>query len=161
MATVLFSEAAAAAGSEPGAERLEATESTLEPTSELQPIYPQRLLRLASVTHEVLEEARHLRPPAAVEHLRRLHRQILRELRASLPADLFDELTGLAPEVEDGALGELVLAHAEILGWLEGLFQGTQLAMQLETIRAMQHLRAPPPSSWASKRAEREEGPYL
>jgi len=53
-------------------------------------IDPAKLLRIASVTREVLEEARRIRPePGAVEHLRRVHDQIDRELREALPADLF------------------------------------------------------------------------
>ncbi|MFN2590591.1 MAG: proteasome activator [Actinomycetota bacterium] len=100
---------------------------------------PQRLLRVAGVAREVLEEARRIRPePAAVQHLRDVHNQITAELRAALPGKLFHELDELTPEVRDGTLEELALAHAEILGWLEGLFQGTQLAIQLHAARALQ-----------------------
>ena len=42
---------------------------------------PQKLLRIAGVTREVLEEARRIRTPetGAVEHLRRVHEQIRRD----------------------------------------------------------------------------------
>ncbi len=104
-----------------------------------QAIDPQRLLRIASVTREVLEEARRIKPePAAVEHLRQAHAQITQELRESLPKELFEELDELTPDIRDGTLEELALAHAEILGWLEGLFQGTQLAIQMQAARAFQ-----------------------
>jgi len=97
---------------------------------------PQKLLRIAGVTREVLEEARRIRPEAgAVDHLRRVHGQISQELEESLPRELYDELRDLTPDVRDGSLEELALAHAEILGWLEGLFQGTQLAIQLQAAR--------------------------
>jgi hypothetical protein len=99
---------------------------------------PQRLLRIAGVTREALEEARRIRPePSAVDHLRRLHGQIRKELEEALPEELHDELNDLTPDVRDGSLEELALAHAEILGWLEGLFQGTQLAIQLHAARMM------------------------
>src|SRR5207253_4748259 len=102
---------------------------------------PGRLLRIASVTREVLEEARRIRPePGAVEHLKRVHEQITNELREALPHELFEELHELTPDVRSGSLEELSVAHAEILGWLQGLFQGTQLALQ------MQGLRPPTPS---------------
>jgi hypothetical protein len=106
-------------------------------------VHPQMLLRLASVTQEVLEEVRRIRPQPAVEdHLRRLHARILAELEQALTPDLYQELRDLVPEIKAGSLEELALAHAEILGWLQGLFQGTQLAIQLETARAFeQHLR--------------------
>jgi Bacterial proteasome activator len=98
---------------------------------------PQRLLRIAGVTREVLDEARRIRPEAgAVDHLRRLHDQIYHELREALPSELYAELDDLTPDLRDGSLEELSLAHAEILGWLEGLFQGTQLALQLQAAQA-------------------------
>ena len=104
---------------------------------------PGRLLRIAGVTREVLEEARRIRPEAgAVDHLRRVHGQITQELKDSLPEELFKELDELTPEIRDGSLEELSLAHAEILGWLEGLFQGTQLAIQMQAARAL-HQRPP------------------
>jgi hypothetical protein len=106
---------------------------------------PQRLLRIAGVTREVLEEARRIRPePSAVDHLRRVHNQITQELREALPPALYEELDDLTPEIRDGSLEELALAHAEILGWMEGLFQGTQLAIQMQAAQAMQRLREPP-----------------
>lgn len=97
---------------------------------------PQKLLRIAGVTREVLDEARRIRPEAgAVDHLRRVHGQICGELEEALPPELFEELRDLTPEIRAGSLEELALAHAEILGWLEGLFQGTQLALQLHAAR--------------------------
>jgi hypothetical protein len=105
---------------------------------------PQRLIRIASVTREVLEEARRIKPePGAVEHLRRVHDQICRELEDALPPELYRELDELTPDLRTGSLEELSLAHAEILGWLEGLFQGTQLAIQLQAMRPP-HAHGPP-----------------
>jgi hypothetical protein len=107
---------------------------------------PQRLLRIAGVTREVLEEARRIRPEAgAVDHLRRVLDQICRELKLALPLDLYNELDELTPEIRSGSLEELALAHAEILGWLEGLFQGTQLALQVQAAQALGRIRGPLP----------------
>ena len=100
---------------------------------------PQRLLRIAGVTREVLDEVRAIRPdPGAVAHLRALLDQICGELRQALPAELYRELDDLTPEIREGSFEELTLAHAEILGWLQGLFQGTQLAIQLQAMQAQQ-----------------------
>jgi Bacterial proteasome activator len=105
---------------------------------------PQRLLRIAGVTREVLEEARRIRPEAsAVDHLRRVHDQICEELKQVLPPDLYEELDELTPAIRAGSLEELSLAHAEILGWLEGLFQGTQLAIQFQAAQALDRIRRP------------------
>jgi hypothetical protein len=107
--------------------------------AEVASIDPQRLIRIASVTREVLEEARRIRPESgAVDHLKRLHEQIHSELREALPPGLFEEFDELTPDIKEGSLEELALGHAEILGWLEGLFQGTQIAMQLQAMRAFQ-----------------------
>ncbi len=108
---------------------------------------PQRLLRIAGVVREVLEEARRIRPEAgAIDHLRRVHEQITSELREALPRELWAELDDLTPDLKDGTtLEELALAHAEILGWLEGLFQGTQLALQMQAAQAMERVRRPLP----------------
>jgi hypothetical protein len=117
---------------------------------------PQRLLRVAGVTREVLEEARRIRPEAgAIDHLRRVHGQISTVLKESLPAELWTELDELTPDIRDGSLEELALAHAEILGWMEGLFQGTQLAIQLQAAQALDRMKRPLPSD----RRPRDEGP--
>ena len=107
---------------------------------------PQKLLRIAGVTREVLDEARRIRPQAgAVDHLRRVHEQICTLLRDALPPALYEELDELTPDIRDGSLEELSLAHAEILGWLEGLFQGTQLALQYQAAQALERVRKPLP----------------
>ena len=68
---------------------------------------------------------------------------IQEELKEALPPALYEELDELTPDVRDGTLEELSLAHAEILGWLEGLFQGTQLALQVQATRALDQMRRP------------------
>jgi hypothetical protein len=124
-----------------------------------QTLDPQRLLRIAGVTREVLDEARRIRPEAgAVDHLRRAHEQITNELKEVLPQELFRELDELTPDVRDGSLEELALAHAEILGWLEGLFQGTQLALQVQAAQALERVRRPLPSV-PEDAGEQPEGP--
>jgi len=123
-----------------------------------QTLDPQRLLRIAGVTREVLDEARRIRPEAsAVDHLKRVHAQIYNELKEALPPELYEELDELTPEVRDGSLEELALAHAEILGWLEGLFQGTQLAIQVQAAQALQRVRQPLPPD-REERRQREPG---
>ncbi|HEX2088727.1 MAG TPA: proteasome activator [Actinomycetota bacterium] len=124
---------------------------------------PQRLLRIAGVAREALEEARRIRPePGAVDHLRRLHGQISSELKEALPTELYDELDDLTPDIRDGSLEELSLAHAEILGWLEGLFQGTQLALQVRAAQALEHVRRPLPREGPRPEAEeRSDSRYL
>jgi hypothetical protein len=128
---------------EPNAASDAPSESSDRP-AEPQPMMldPQKLMRIAGVTREVLEEARRIRPePGAIDHLRRVHGKISDELKAALPHDLWNELDDLTPDIKDGTLEELALAHSEILGWLEGLFQGTHLAIQAQAAQAAQMLR--------------------
>jgi proteasome activator-like protein len=121
---------------------------------------PQRLLRIAGVTREVLDEARRIRPEAsAVDHLRRVHGQIYSELKEVLPPELYEELDDLTPDVRDGSLEELALAHAEILGWLEGLFQGTQLALQVQAAQALERVRQPLPPGREDRGEQEPDGP--
>src|SRR5262245_15809142 len=123
---------------------------------------PQRLLRIAGVTREVLEEPRRIRPePGAVDHLRRVHAQITEELRQALPPPLWRELDELTPDVKDGTLEELSLAHAEILGWMEGLFQGTQLAIQAQAAQALDRMRRPLPQEASGGRPDDRDTSYL
>lgn len=99
-------------------------------------IDPQRLLRVASVAREVLSEARRVTPePATLDHLHRMYDRICGELQASLPSQLYEELSALTPEITEDSLPELLLAHAEIIGWLEGLFQAVQLALAESSAR--------------------------
>jgi hypothetical protein len=161
------------APSEEPAEAPDLTPAT-EPTASDQPedrvsapgfvLDPQRLLRIAGVTREVLDEARRIRPePGAVDHLRRVHGQITQELREALPQPLYEELDELTPDIRDGTLEELALAHAEILGWLEGLFQGTQLALQAQAAQALGRIRRPLPSGprGEDEDPDRPDGRYL
>ncbi|MEX2458351.1 MAG: proteasome activator [Actinomycetota bacterium] len=135
---------------------LSATAPSAPPGPQVSSIDPQKLLRIAGVTREVLEEARRIRPEAgAIDHLRRVHGQISGELQAALPAELWTELDELTPDIKDGTLEELSLAHAEILGWLEGLFQGTHLALQAQAAQAAQMLRH---QMAEAERAELTEG---
>lgn len=93
-----------------------------------------------------------------MERLREIHSSIREELRGALPDDLYQELDRLTPELRDGSKDEMELAHASLLGWLTGLFQGTQVALQLQAgAGGRQPLRRPPqPSS-----EEQDEGTYL
>ena len=87
------------------------------------------------------------------------------ELKDALPKELYEELDKLTPDLADGSLEELSLAQAEILGWLEGLFQGTQIAMQLQAMRAFsdaQRRGLPQGAAPDEGMAPRERGPgYL
>jgi hypothetical protein len=93
---------------------------------------PAKLMRIALMLRELQEEVRRADVDAAGrDRLRLVHERALEQLRSVLSEDLQDELTDLALPFEDGTPteSEIRVAQAQLVGWLEGLFQGIQAAI--------------------------------
>jgi hypothetical protein len=92
---------------------------------------PAKLLRIASMIRELLEEVR--QAPLDEGGRRRLHtvyERSLDELKEVLSEDLQKELDALSvPFSETPSESELRVAQAQLVGWLEGLFHGIQAAL--------------------------------
>ena len=92
---------------------------------------PAKLLRIASMVRELLEETRHA--PLDEEGRKRLadvYQRSVEELGGSISEDLKEELATLAPPVDTVPTeSEIRIAQAQLVGWLEGLFHGIQAAM--------------------------------
>jgi hypothetical protein len=115
---------------------------------------PTKLIRIASMVRQMLEEVR--RAPLDEEGRRRLrdiHEKSVSELESVLSPDLKAELDEVVlPFTSDTpSESELRLAQAQLVGWLEGLFHGiqatlfTQQAMaqsQLEEVRRRRAIEA-------------------
>jgi len=99
---------------------------------------PGKLLRIAMMVREMLEEVR--RAPLdenAREHLADIHARVIQELKGALSGPLAEELDRITlpfGENEIPSESELRIAHAQLLGWLEGLFQGIQAAIATQQI---------------------------
>jgi hypothetical protein len=92
---------------------------------------PAKLLRIASMVRELLEETRQatLDEPGRVR-LRQIYERSLSELAEVLSDDLRDELAALAPPMQGVPTdAEIRVAQAQLVGWLEGLFHGIQAAL--------------------------------
>ncbi len=92
---------------------------------------PAKLLRIASMVRELLDETRQasLDEPGRVR-LRQIYDRSVGELREVLSPDLQEELAQLAPPMEAvPSESEIRVAQAQLVGWLEGLFHGIQAAM--------------------------------
>ena len=92
---------------------------------------PAKLLRIASMVRELLEETRQasLDEPGRIR-LRQIHERALGELAEVLSPDLKDELATLAPPMQGVPTdAEIRVAQAQLVGWLEGLFHGIQAAL--------------------------------
>jgi hypothetical protein len=92
---------------------------------------PAKLLRIASMVRELLEETRQasIDEPGRIR-LREIYQRSVEELREVLSADLQEELAMLAPPMEGVPTeAEIRVAQAQLVGWLEGLFHGIQAAL--------------------------------
>lgn len=93
--------------------------------------HPAKLLRIASMIRELLEEVRqaHL-DEAGRRRLQTVYERSLQELKEVLSENLQKELDALAiPFNETPSESELRVAQAQLVGWLEGLFHGIQAAL--------------------------------
>ena len=92
-----------------------------------------KVMRIATMTKQLLDEVR-TQPldTAGLERLRTIDTQIIGELLTDLTPDLRQELQRLAlPLTRHTELSdtELRLAHAQLVGWLQGLLQTAQTAL--------------------------------
>ena len=134
---------------------------------------PGKLLRIAVMLREVQEEARRLPTDEAGRgRLRMVHERALNELCEVLSPDLQEELTQFSFAFDEGTPteSELMIAQAQLIGWLEGLFQGIQAAIFNQQLAARQQLEAmrqrglPPGMMHPKEQAgaeERAPGAYL
>lgn len=105
---------------------------------------PAKLLRIAVMVREMLEEVR--RAPLdehAREHLRKIHTSVLEELKTGLSGGLRDELDRITMPLDGASVpteSEIRIAQAQLLGWLEGLFQGIQAAIATQQMAAAAQL---------------------
>jgi len=92
---------------------------------------PAKLLRIASMIRELLEETRQVSlDESGRRRLADVYQRSVEELGASISPDLQEELATLAPPVGSvPSESEIRIAQAQLVGWLEGLFHGIQAAM--------------------------------
>jgi hypothetical protein len=83
--------------------------------------HPAKLLRIASMIRELVEEVRESSlDQKGVERLAEIYRSSLVELREALSPDLQQELDKLAGPLEGHeSESEVRIAQAQLLGWLE------------------------------------------
>ena len=148
-----------------GAERAPSTASSStrrarrgEPTSRAATpsTSPAKVMRIGSMVKMLLEEVRAapLDEPSR-ERLAEIYERSIAELSDALSPDLQHELKMLALPFRDGEVpteGEIRVAKAQLVGWLEGLFHGIQatlFAQQLAARQQLEQIRQLPPGSAA------------
>ena len=105
---------------------------------------PAKVMRIGSMIKQLLDEVRQapLDDPSRLR-LREIYETSVRELGEGLSEDLRDELARLAlPFLEEATPSdaELRIAHAQLVGWLEGLFHGIQATLFAQQMAARNQL---------------------
>ncbi len=107
--------------------------------------HPARVLRIASMIKQLLEEVRQAPlDEASRTRLAEVYGRSISELCESLSPDLREELSRVALPFADGETppseAELRVAQAQLVGWLEGLFHGIQAALFAQQMAARAQL---------------------
>lgn len=103
---------------------------------------PAQLLRIGAMLRELLEEVRRSSPDeAGRKRLLQIYDRARTELRAGLSEELQHELDAFTTPLQPTASeSEIRIAKAQLLGWLEGLFQGIQAALWAQQMEARAQL---------------------
>ncbi len=104
---------------------------------------PGRVMRIGAMIRQLLEEVRTSElDDAGRDRLREIYDQSVHELSTALSPDLAEELERLASPFGDtpASAGELRIAQAQLVGWLEGLFHGIQATLFAQQHAARQQL---------------------
>jgi hypothetical protein len=104
---------------------------------------PAKLLRIGSMVKQLLEEVRQAPlDEASRVRLREIYEQSIRELAEGLSPDLAAELDRISIPFDEPTPSdaELRIAHAQLVGWLEGLFHGIQATLVAQQVAARAQL---------------------
>jgi hypothetical protein len=134
---------------------------------------PAKVMRIGSMIRQLLEEVRAAPlDEASRNRLKAIHESSIKELEDGLAPELVDELERLSLPFKDEngtppSEAELRIAHAQLVGWLEGLFHGIQTTLFAQQMAARAQLeqmrRALPgvPQGDEAHRPPSGSGPYL
>lgn len=104
---------------------------------------PTKLIRMASMTRAMLEEARQAPlDESGRERMAEVHSRSVEELREILSPELQEEFAEIMIPLndEDVSEAELRVAQAQLIGWLEGLFHGIQASLWSQQVSAQTQL---------------------
>jgi hypothetical protein len=129
-------------------------------------IAPAKVMRIGSMVKQLLEEVRGTPlDERSRERLAEIYERSIVEISSALSPDLAQELHELALPFREGEVpseGELRVAKAQLVGWLEGLFHGIQatlFAQQFAARQQLEQMRQIPPQN--SGPGERPPGTYI
>jgi hypothetical protein len=102
---------------------------------------PGKVMRIGSMVKQLLDEVRSAQlDVGSRERLAEIYERSIVELSGALSPDLQEELHMLALPFNDEVPSdsELRVAHAQLVGWLEGLFHGIQATLFAQQMAARQ-----------------------
>jgi hypothetical protein len=110
--------------------------------------HPAKVMRIGAMVRQLLEEVRQAPlDEASRNRLKDVYETSVNELGEVLSPDLREELESFSLAFDRGHTptdAELRVAHAQLVGWLEGLFHGIQatlFAQQMESRAALEEMR--------------------
>jgi Protein of unknown function (DUF2587) len=109
--------------------------------------HPAKVMRIGAMVRNLLDEVRQSPlDDASRDRLKEIYETSVKELGEVLSPELRDELNRLSLPFDEGtpSQSELRIAHAQLVGWLEGLFHGIQamlFAQQQENLARLEELR--------------------
>jgi hypothetical protein len=130
---------------------------------------PAKVMRIGSMIRQLLEEVRAAPlDDASRKRLKEIHESSIKELEDGLAPELVEELERLSlPFTDDNGAppsdAELRIAHAQLVGWLEGLFHGIQttlFAQQMAARAQLEQMRRALPGVPEGQQPH-GSGPYL
>ena len=126
---------------------------------------PAKVMRIGSMIRQLLEEVKAAPlDEASRNRLKDIHAASIKELESGLAPELVEELERLSlPFTEDGtpSEGELRIAQAQLVGWLEGLFHGIQTAIyaqQMASRAQLEQMRRALPAGHGGPAAQQPTG---
>ena len=103
---------------------------------------PGKVMRIGTMAKQLLEEVRGMElDEAGRVRLAEIYRRTVDELAEGMSSELVDELKRLNLPFDGESApsaGELRIAQAQLVGWLEGLFHGIQTAIMAQQAIAQQ-----------------------
>jgi hypothetical protein len=105
---------------------------------------PAKVMRIGSMIKQLLEEVRQAPlDEASRSRLRQIYDTSVEELAEGLSPDLREELSRMTSPFKSDEVpseGELRVAQAQLVGWLEGLFHGIQATLFAQQMAARAQL---------------------
>jgi hypothetical protein len=128
---------------------------------------PAKLMRIASMAKQLLEEVRAAPlDEASRTRMKEIYQESIRQLEATLSPELAQELDRFAIPFDGDAPtdAELRVAQGQLVGWLAGLFQGIQATLfvqQVATQRQLEQMRGVGPGGPGRDNGGEGRTPYL